>query len=296
MNRGLRVETCILRSRKLLLSIAGIAALAILLIVELLNPTPSRAQLQDANTPSDKKEITVSPKILKQYVGIYDLGQLEQNLKMTITLENGQLIASGAPQVTGEAKRPLSASSETKFFSKAVDDDFEFFKDDKGKVAGFRLTQHFTARITNAPKISDDPSFGDPSLGTWKLNIAKSKLPPTAANLKELTAVVRLMDANTYESISTETLKDGKTTTIKGTVPRNGGIGAFQQGGPANGISIVAAKIDPYTILEMYLQNGKQIFLMRLTISKDGKTMTGIASIPNAQGKPFEASGLFEKQ
>jgi hypothetical protein len=31
-------------------------------------------------------------------------------------------------------------------------------------------------------------------------------------------------------------------------------------------------------------------------ISKDGKTMTGTASIPNAQGKPFEASGLFEKQ
>ncbi len=136
----------------------------------------------------------------------------------------------------------------------------------------------------------------DPSVGTWKLNIAKSKLPPTAANLKESTIVMRLMDADTYESISTETLKDGKTTTTKWTVPKDGGIQTYQQGGPAKGISIVAAKIDPYTIQNIYLQNGKQVFVMRLTISNDGKIMTGTGTLVNAQGKPFEAFWQFEKQ
>jgi len=64
---------------------------------------------------SERKEIAVSPEILRQYVGVYDLGQMAPNYKMMITLENGQLIA----QASGGGQTPLSAGSETKFFPKA---------------------------------------------------------------------------------------------------------------------------------------------------------------------------------
>jgi hypothetical protein len=65
----------------------------------------------------------------------------------------------------------------------------------------------------------------DPSLGTWKLNLTKSKIPSqNAANLKESVIVMRAIDANTYESISTDTTKDGKTSVTKWTVPITGGI------------------------------------------------------------------------
>ena len=60
----------------------------------------------------------------------------------------------------------------------------------------------------------------DPTMGTWKLNIAKSKIPASdAANLKETKTVFREIDANTVEGVSTDTLKDGKTTTTKWMLP-----------------------------------------------------------------------------
>jgi len=137
----------------------------------------------------------------------------------------------------------------------------------------------------------------DPTMGTWKLNIAKSKIPASdAANLKETKTVFREIDANTVEGVSTDTLKDGKTTTTKWTVPKNGGIQTYQQGGPAKGTSIVSVVIDPSTMYNIYLQDGKQVFLMHVVFSKDFKTFTISAKGTDTQGKPFEYLGLYEKQ
>ncbi len=137
----------------------------------------------------------------------------------------------------------------------------------------------------------------DPTLGTWKLNLAKSKLSANdAANLKESILVFREIDGNTMEGIQTQTLKDGKTNTMKWTTPMNGGIQTYQQGGPSNGISSVAVKINPNTIYNVYLQNGKQVYVMHVSFSKDFKTFTMTAKGMNAQGKPFEILGFYEKQ
>jgi hypothetical protein len=89
----------------------------------------------------------------------------------------------------------------------------------------------------------------DPTMGTWKLNLAKSKIPASdAANLKETILSFREIDANTVEGIQTQTLKDGKTNTMKWTTPTSGGTQTYQEGGPANGISSVAVKIEPLTM------------------------------------------------
>ena len=137
----------------------------------------------------------------------------------------------------------------------------------------------------------------EPSMGTWKLNIAKSKIPPnTAQNLKETITIFREIDANTVEGVSTDTLKDGKTNVTKWTVPKNGGIQTYQQGGPAKNTSILSVVIDPGTMYNVYLQDGKQVFLMHVVFGKDFKTFAISAKGADAQGKPFEYLGLYEKQ
>jgi hypothetical protein len=137
----------------------------------------------------------------------------------------------------------------------------------------------------------------DPTLGTWKLNFAKSKIPASeAANLKETVLVFREMDGNVMEGIQTQTLKDGKTNTMKWTTPMNGGIQTYQEGGPANGISSVAVKIDSSTIYNVYLLNGKQVGLAHVAFGKNFKTFTMTGKSADAQGKPFDYLAFFEKQ
>ena len=133
-------------------------------------------------------------------------------------------------------------------------------------------------------------------MGTWKLNIAKSKLPPNMANLKETIMVFREIDANTMEGSATQTTQDGKTTTGKWTTPKSGGIQTYLEGALPKGLSSIAAVIDPDTIYQIYLQDGKQVGLMRIDFGKDGKTFTITGKGTDAQGKPVEYLRLFEKQ
>lgn len=95
---------------------------------------------------SERKEITVLPKILEAYVGTYQLGP---KVNIMITLEEGQLMG----QVSGQVKVALFASSNVKFFCKLVDAEIEFTKDEKGTVIGLIL--HQGGQDMNAPRTSD---------------------------------------------------------------------------------------------------------------------------------------------
>lgn len=97
------------------------------------NGNQSTAQ-QISDTVSERKEITLSPNILERYTGIYEI---LPGINVTITFEGNQLFR----QVTGQSKTPLFAESETKFFLKAVDAQYEFIQDDKGVVAKIIIHQ-----------------------------------------------------------------------------------------------------------------------------------------------------------
>jgi hypothetical protein len=96
--------------------------------------------------PSERKEITVAPKILAQHVGTYELAP---KINMMITLEGDQLVS----QVSGQGKVPLFATSETRFFPKVVDAEIEFSKDDHGAVT--YLVLHQGGRDMKAARTSD---------------------------------------------------------------------------------------------------------------------------------------------
>ncbi|HXO38081.1 MAG TPA: serine hydrolase [Candidatus Acidoferrum sp.] len=85
--------------------------------------------------PTERKEISVSPEILKQYVGTYEL---TPKFSLAITLEDGQLISQG----TNQEKVPMYAESETMFFLKLVDAQIEFVRNQKGEVTHMLLHQN----------------------------------------------------------------------------------------------------------------------------------------------------------
>ncbi len=87
-----------------------------------------------AEAPHARVEIKVSPQILRQYVGAYEL---QPGVDVTLTMEGDQLMA----QITGQPKFPLFAESETKFFLKVVDAQVEFLKDAQGAVTHLVIHQ-----------------------------------------------------------------------------------------------------------------------------------------------------------
>jgi CubicO group peptidase (beta-lactamase class C family) len=89
---------------------------------------------------SAPKEIVLPREVLTRYVGTYQF--LDYGL--VITLEGGHLMAQAG------AKFPIFPESETKFFSKVWDLQFEFSKNDKGEFSV--VTQHQNGRDTKGQK------------------------------------------------------------------------------------------------------------------------------------------------
>jgi len=97
-------------------------------------PTAAPAKKADDTKPDARKEVKVAEKVLKTYVGEYQMGP---DRTLTVTLENGSLWG----QPTGQSKRQLFAESPTKFFLKDIDAQVAFQKDPKGQVVGMVMNQ-----------------------------------------------------------------------------------------------------------------------------------------------------------
>lgn len=96
-----------------------------------LEPQYKAAMLE---APKETKEITLDPKILSSYTGVYALAP---TFSITVTLEAGQLFV----QATGQPRFPVFAESETKFFLKVMEAQVEFVKDASGAVTDLILYQ-----------------------------------------------------------------------------------------------------------------------------------------------------------
>jgi CubicO group peptidase (beta-lactamase class C family) len=100
---------------------------------------------QPYSIPHQRVAITVDTNTLKQYVGAY---QLNPNLTVTMTLENGQLMT----QITNQPKFPLFAEKENFFFLKVVDAQIEFVKGADGTVEKVILYQNGRQQAANKIK------------------------------------------------------------------------------------------------------------------------------------------------
>jgi hypothetical protein len=134
----------------------------------------------------------------------------------------------------------------------------------------------------------------DPIVGTWKLNMAKSKFLSTDSVSKEQTLVIRAAGTDQYEMAITGIQADGQPMSAKAVHP--------QQGGVVSGLSlpegymVVQTVIAPGNVCTTFLQNGKQVRMHHNIVSKDGKTMTQAVRSLDAKGQPVDALSYWEKQ
>lgn len=122
--------------RKGLLLLGGVCLLTSSLAAQPPQTTkPAGAQPPAAGAPkADKKEVAVPEKVLKTYVGEYEM---RADWILTVTLEKGSLWG----QPTNQEKRQMFAESPTQFFLKDLPVSFEFKKDEKGNVTSLHMVQ-----------------------------------------------------------------------------------------------------------------------------------------------------------
>src|ERR1700686_5515362 len=136
-------------------------------------------------------------------------------------------------------------------------------------------------------------AFGaDESLGTWKLNMGKSKFTP-AAPVKSLTTTREAAEAG-VKLATTGEQADGTKNNSNYTAKYDGNdypvIGA-----PWDTISIKQVDSSTFTTITKKT-GGKYKSTSRTVISKDGKTMTTTSKGINVEGKPLDYTMVWEKQ
>ena len=146
-----------------------------------------------------------------------------------------------------------------------------------------------------APSFARAQSPDDPSLGTWKLNVAKSKYTGMAPNRS---------DTRSYEVV------DGwlvvTTETINGAGNRSGvrfaakfdGKQYQQVGRFAPTVALITYKpVDKYTLqYTVRTTAGKLDSTSTRTVSIDGKTMTIEQKSTDANGKPVSYVQVWDRQ
>jgi hypothetical protein len=133
----------------------------------------------------------------------------------------------------------------------------------------------------------------DPRIGTWKLNVAKSKYDPGPAPQSQTLTVEA---SGKGEKVTSEVVaSDGKRTTTTYTANFDGKD--YPLTGSTLGADKVSLKrIDARTTERTDKKDGKVITTIRRVVSVDGKTMNVTVKGTNAEGKPVNNIVVFEKQ
>jgi hypothetical protein len=130
----------------------------------------------------------------------------------------------------------------------------------------------------------------DPIVGTWKLNLAKSKYPTPAPKSMTLTVAPAAKGwAITVDAVGPDGQPQrwGYTSTFDGSE------------NPVSGNPNVDAAVFRSTetggIVE-YKKGGQVVSTTSSTISDDGKTMTVTVKVPAAQGKEVTIVSVYDRQ
>jgi hypothetical protein len=147
------------------------------------------------------------------------------------------------------------------------------------------------AAIMMMVAVASDAQTSDPILGTWKLNVAKSKYDPGPAP-KAVTLKYEAAGPGMKVSVDAETpggpMKWGYTGSFDG---KDNAV----TGNPE--VDAVALKrVGPTTTEAIMKKGGKVTTTNTRVVSADGKTLTITAKGSDAQGKPVHNVQVFEKQ
>ena len=131
-------------------------------------------------------------------------------------------------------------------------------------------------------------------VGTWKLNLTKSKFDPGPAPKSLTRTVVAAGDGlkYTFEGVSA----DGKPVSYSFTVKFDGKDYPVTGAMPAGADNISVKKVDANNYEATLKKSGKVIGTSKVTVSTDGKVTTVDASGTNAAGAKTHDVQVYDKQ
>lgn len=131
----------------------------------------------------------------------------------------------------------------------------------------------------------------DPRIGTWKLNVAKSKYSPGPA---PKSGGVTFSAAGQGTKVAVETVGvDGSKIPWEYTANFDGK--PYPVKGNPDGDMVVAKRVNPNTVETSYTLKGKPTTVNTAVVSADGKTLTVTSKGTNGQGQKIDNVQVFEK-
>jgi hypothetical protein len=146
------------------------------------------------------------------------------------------------------------------------------------------------AAVVCAPALAQS----NPAVGTWKLNVEKSKYNPGPAP-KSLTRTLEAQGDNVKYSFE-EVSADGTGVAYSFTVAYDGKEAPITGSMPGGADAISIKRIDSNTFETTLTKAGKVIGTAKSEISRDGKVTTVTAQGTNADGQATTSSAVYDKQ
>ena len=134
----------------------------------------------------------------------------------------------------------------------------------------------------------------DPFVGTWKLNVTKSKLNGGPPPVRSQTTTFTIQD-NGYKVVGDGVGPDGKSFHEVQHLTNLDGKEHVVTGKPNQDASI-NTKVDANTIIGIRKKDGKEVENISLVVSKDGKALTLTMKEKKPTGEDYELCNVFDKQ
>jgi hypothetical protein len=131
----------------------------------------------------------------------------------------------------------------------------------------------------------------DASVGTWKLNPAKSTFKPGPPPVAE-TRVYRALPKGVKTTVTT-TWADRITTTVE--YPANYDGKDYPVDGSRDVDAVALSRMDDYTSEAILKHAGKEVGTARRVVSKDGKSMTISYKGINTRGDQVDNVAVYDK-
>jgi hypothetical protein len=130
--------------------------------------------------------------------------------------------------------------------------------------------------------LADSLLAADPIVGTWKLNLAKSKFAPNQPDIpKSGTEAYREVEGDQIELTVTRTEADGSSVLSKYAWPDQGGAVKILQGGPKRITTLVETLIEQGFVLGSIRQKSNSAVL-----AGPGRTAPGVTCLQSARQCP----------
>jgi hypothetical protein len=146
------------------------------------------------------------------------------------------------------------------------------------------------ATVVSAPVFAQDAAV----LGTWKLNVEKSKFTGSPAP-KELTRKIEA-DGDSVKYTYSGTAADGSAISYGFTVKFDGKDYPVTGSAPGGFDMISIKRINEHSYEATQKRAGKAAGTSKVAISKDGKVATVTIKGTDANGKAIGSTSVYEKQ